>query len=287
MRTGTYDLNQSIMAVGAHADDIEIEVGGTLEKYFQRDYEIVYVMSTNNMSGSVGSLNPDGSKATRDEATTDMIKRRKRECDDAAREWNTSPIHLDHPQRHYTDENLNRVELRYGCPRPANVEPDVPTIITAFEHGPSVDRLKSLMLEKNPEVIFTHGALTKNPEHFCTTLLVTNAYWAAVQEGFKGALLLWREVHTHLGPAEIRWDTFIDYSPYVDRKMELIGKHVCQMPQAAQPTFGHRVVAQERGKSVGCGAAEVFTWVKSSAHYNDDGPVYGSLMMELINNSRS
>lgn len=287
MYTGDYDLNQAIMAIGAHADDIEIEVGGTLEKYFRQGYEIVYVMSTNNMSGAVSSLQPDGTRTSRNEATTEMIKRRKRECDNAAKEWNTTPIHLDHPQRHYTDENLQRVELRYGCPRPATVDPDVPTIITAFEHGPSVERLKNLMLEKNPEVIFTHGPLAMNPEHFCTGLLVAKAYWAAVAEGFKGALLLWREVHTHFGPAHIRWDTYVDYTGLVDRKMELIGKHACQMPHFADPGFGHRIVSQERGKATGCGAAEVFTWVKSSAHANAAGPIYGSLMMELLNNSRS
>lgn len=277
---------ECIMAIGAHADDIEIQVGGTLEKYFRLGFEIVYVQSTNNMSGRVSTLHPDGSRTSRAVSTTEILPIRKRECDAAAREWNTTPIHLDHPQRHYTDDHLQQVELRYGCPRPATVPGDVPSILTAGEDGASIERLKNLILDKNPEVIFTHGVAQENPEHFCTALLVARAFWEAASEGFKGALLLWREHHTLFGPMESRWDTFVDYTPYFERKMELIGKHNCQMPHWMLPEFGHRTVSREFGKAAGVGAAEVFTWVRSSTHVNATGPVHSSLMMELLNNNR-
>ena len=39
------------MAIGAHADDIEFNAGGTICKYQDRSYELVYVLSTNNMAG--------------------------------------------------------------------------------------------------------------------------------------------------------------------------------------------------------------------------------------------
>jgi LmbE family N-acetylglucosaminyl deacetylase len=44
------------MAIGAHADDIEVCVGGTLLKYRDAGYEIDYVMSTNNFSGNWNRL---------------------------------------------------------------------------------------------------------------------------------------------------------------------------------------------------------------------------------------
>jgi len=53
-------VNRSLMAVGAHADDIEICVGGTLLKYRDLGYEIVYVMATNNFSGRWSYARPDG-----------------------------------------------------------------------------------------------------------------------------------------------------------------------------------------------------------------------------------
>lgn len=55
-----YEMNRSIMVVGAHADDNEIRAGGTMLKYRALDYDTVYVMATNNMSGDVQQLQPDG-----------------------------------------------------------------------------------------------------------------------------------------------------------------------------------------------------------------------------------
>ena len=39
-----------LMAIGAHADDIEFNAGGTLFKYLEKGYEVVYILSTNNIS---------------------------------------------------------------------------------------------------------------------------------------------------------------------------------------------------------------------------------------------
>jgi len=46
-----HEVNRNIMAIGAHADDIEVNVGATLLKYHEMGYAITYVMATNNMSG--------------------------------------------------------------------------------------------------------------------------------------------------------------------------------------------------------------------------------------------
>lgn len=276
------------MAIGAHADDIEINVGGTLEKAFRNGYEIVYVMSTNNMSGSVATLGADGKRTVTQEPNTEMILRRKRECDDAAREWGTVPIHLDHPQRHYTDENLQRVDLRYGSPVPGCITGSVPSILTACEDKESIERVANLILEKNPELVFTHPLATYNPEHYCTTLLVANGYWKAVEQGYRGGLLFWVEPETRFGPAYHRWETFIDYSPYLDRKMEVLGKHACQMPNAHLPTFGHRILADEYGKACGCRAAECFIWGRrpDPREGQRSFPAYGSITLELHQNGR-
>lgn len=276
----------TIMAVGAHADDIEIHAGGLLEKYFHRGYEVVYVMSTNNMSGSISWLDADGRRQSKSEGVSGMMLRRKRECDDAAREWNTVPIHLDHPQRHYTSEDLCHVKLQYGAPVPSVIDGSIPSILTAADHPPSVERLCSLILEKKPEILLTHGLAQENIEHFATALLVAKAYWSAVEQGFTGAFLLWREHHTVFGPGEMHWDTYIDYTPLLDRKMELIGKHACQMPHYADENFGHRLLGKQFGVAAGCGAAEPFLWVNRSAPADSLGPKYGIAMLELIRNSR-
>jgi LmbE family N-acetylglucosaminyl deacetylase len=43
---------KSLMVIGAHCDDIELNFGGTMLKYHEKlKYDIIYVQSTNNMSG--------------------------------------------------------------------------------------------------------------------------------------------------------------------------------------------------------------------------------------------
>ncbi len=280
-------MNRSIMVVGAHADDIELETGGTLAKYRDADYTVVYVMATNNMSGSVSELLGDGSVRTTRETTAPMMARRKRECDDAARALGTTPIHLDHPQRHYYGGVGNEApELRYGCALPAGVPENVPTILTAAEDPASVTRLANLILEKEPECVLTHGVSQMNIEHFATSLLTTKSYWQAVEAGYRGALLHWRETHTRLGEFNCRWDTFVDCTRYLDRKMELVSLHRCQMPKAHLPDSGHREISVNWGQACGCGAAETFTWVRHADYRDVNGLTYWPLTLELIQNTR-
>ena len=280
-------MNRSIMVVGAHADDIELNTGGTLAKYREQGYEVIYVMSTNNMSGGVHELLSDGSVRGTPETTVPMMARRKRECDDAARALGTTPIHLDHPQRHYYGGPGNKnAEVRYGCTLPAGVAENVPTILTAYEDTASVKRLADLIVANNPECVLTHGVSQMNIEHYATSMLTTMSYWQAVEQGVRGSLLHWREAHTRLGEFNCRWDTFIDCTRYLDRKMELIGLHRCQMPKAHLPDSGHRLLSVNWGGACGCGAAEVFTWVRHADYRDDQGLNHPPLTLELIQNSK-
>jgi len=82
---------------------------------------------------------------------------------------------------------------------PAGVATNVPSIMTAQEDPASIKRLADLILEKCPECVFTHDVCAMNVEPFTTALLATTAFWQAVDQGFRGALLHWREPHTRLG----------------------------------------------------------------------------------------
>jgi len=283
-----YEMNRSIMVVGAHADDNEIHVGGTLLKYHALGYDIVYVMSTNNMSGGAAELQPDGTvKNLPPDGPIKMSARRKSECDAAAAVLGTTPIHLDHPQRHYQLATGEKFDLCYGgAALPDGVSPGVPSILTACEHRPSIEKLADLIVEHDPECVLTHGLNQVNIEHFATGLLTTNAYWRAVDKGYKGALLQWVEAHTRHGEAQMRWDTYVDYSPLLDEKMKLVGLHACQKPLAHLPNFGQRLQAKWWGSACGCIAAEVFQWVGRPLHRDDQGPILGDLMLELINHTR-
>jgi LmbE family N-acetylglucosaminyl deacetylase len=285
-------LNRVVMAVGAHADDIELWAGGTLLKYHDQGYRVVYVMSTNNMSGGVREWE-NGEIVRRPRMRPlEQMARRKSECDAAAAVLGTVPIHLDHPQRHYnTGEGTETEFVRFGAPLPEGVAEGAPTILTAYEDPASVEQLVSLILENDPEVILTHPMGALNIEHCATCLLVTVAFWKAVARGYQGGLLTWAEAITMHGERLCGWDTFVNYSSIMDRKMALVALHACQKPDALAPEFGHRQLGNFWGVSNGNGAAECFCWVRRPTRIDSEisgsmQPFYGPLAMELTRNSR-
>ncbi len=280
---------QKVMSIGAHADDIEAHSGGALLKCRDNKYEIVYVMTTNNMSGSAGELQADGTVKRWIEPALKIMQRRKRECDEAAAMLNTKPIHLDHPQRHYRDENGVQHTISYGsAPLPKGINAEIPSILTAHEDKASIKKLADLILEHNPSCVFAHGLSSHNIEHLASSLLSTNAYWEAVEAGFKGALLHFREDLNSFGPINAKFDTFVDISDYLDERMELLGKHACQMPTAHYPDHGHRLRVMKKGVLCGCKAAETFTWVNHHQIPDMDCklPFFSPLLAELEQNTK-
>ena len=193
-------MNRTLMAVGAHADDLELNVGGTLLKYRERGYQVVYVMSTNNMAGAWTRGKPDGAFEVTLPPYYELMPQRKLEAAAGAKVLGTVPIHLDHPQRLFVRADGTRSELRYGSDRPDRVVPtDVPTILTAHEDKRAVQRLADLILEHKPEAILTHGPAQGDMEHIGTALLVTRSYQQAVAAGHDGMLLMWRDGTTFWG----------------------------------------------------------------------------------------
>lgn len=70
----------SIMCIGAHADDVEFSAGGTCLKYFDRGYQIDYVMSTNNMSGRFHIVEKNNTVSHEEAEPAVMKPIRKREA---------------------------------------------------------------------------------------------------------------------------------------------------------------------------------------------------------------
>ncbi len=265
------------MAIGAHADDIEVCVGGTLLKYRDAGYEIDYVMSTNNFSGNWNRLKPDGTIDSTCPPHNVIEPQRKKEAAAAAKVFGTEPVHLDHPQRHYFCEDGTQAEVRYGCALPEGLPRDVPTILTAYEHPPSVTRLADLILERSPEAVITHSPVMVNIEHFATGLLVLNAYWQAVKAGYAGMMLFWHDITVGpYGEAFVKWDTFIDVTPFRDRKFEAIGIHACQIPVPSH------LELPPWGAACGCRYAEVYNIV-SAGKRPDQGTPFN---MEILANRR-
>ena len=255
-------VNRALMAIGAHADDIEFNIGGTLLKYHDAGYEIDYVMSTNNFSGEWKIRNPDGSLTRESPRWDRMMAKRKEEAAAAAAVVGTEPMHLDHPQSHYTNDAGERVDVRYGAEAPGPFGPDVPTILTAWGNPVCAGRLADLIVERNPEAVLVHPMISNNLEHVATCLLTTKAYWQAVREGYQGMLLHWHEMGVgDFADTYLHWDTYIDVTDVWERKIEWIGVHACMVPNPSEAEHASRDVVY------GCAYAEVFNVVSRGRRY--------------------
>lgn len=267
-------INKALMAVGAHADDIEINVGGTVLKYFDAGYEIDYVMSTNNFSGAWKLRQADGTLKRESPPWERIMPRRKEEAAAAAALVNTEPVHLDHPQRHFISPAGKHIELRYGSEQPGEIGPQTPSILTAHEDTNAVQRLADLILVRNPEAVMVHGIVMTDMEHVGTCLLTTKAYWRAVKAGYRGMLLHWHDVGSGIfGEAYSRWDTYVDVTPFWQRKLDWINVHACMIPNAAEIEYASPDVV------CNCAQPEVFNVISRGQRLFVDTPFAAEIRM--------
>ncbi len=252
-------MAKSVMAVYAHADDVELHCGGTLAKYKAAGYSVSYIMSTNNMSGEWCTLKPDGTLKADKVPWHVMIRQRKLEADQAAREcYGTTAVHLDFPQRHYYNDHEEKIDLRYGNPRPEAVPENFPSIVTANDYAGCAGGLEKLILERQPEVIFTHAVVDENPEHTGTAWLVIQAFHAAQKKGFQGSLLFASGRHSaEASPFLAEPETYIDISgQWLREKRMALAMHKCQSAGIFAEACTGDVL--EFGKKFGVEAAEGF-----------------------------
>lgn len=267
------DAKYSVMGVAAHCDDIEFLFGGTLLKYHDvSGYEVVYVQSTNNMSGMWALNNgfpplPEGDyKREQSFSFPNMtayyvpyfieMPQRKKEAQALAEKFfGTDAVFLDYPQRHYWDKDLRKIELCYGAPRPECIPENMPSIMTAHEHPEEVEKVASLILEKNPEVIITHAPVDYTEEHTATSHLMRKAFIAAKKQGYDGSLIFAHGVTSGLyGDFFDRFDVFVDISGFEEKKRFVLSHHFSQIPHP------ERLDLEDipRGTMCGVKAAELF-----------------------------
>ncbi|MFA7158034.1 MAG: PIG-L family deacetylase [Kiritimatiellia bacterium] len=262
-------MKKCIMAVGAHADDIEGNAGGTILKYKKLGYDLVYVMSTNNMSGSWQTLAPDGSIASRNVPWFEIMPQRKIEAAAGAALFNAPVFHLNHPQRHCRDREGVQHYIGYGTPPVSCVAADQHSILTAHESADARKAVAELVKRFQPEVVMTHDSIQLDMEHIGTSLLVTRAMKEC---GYKGMVLLWPCVDVPFcGEIYNFRQSYIDISDYYKGKLDSIAIHKCQMPKVSHLSW------RPWEKGTGCKHVEAYAVVQ-------EGISGGELRDEILKN---
>lgn len=262
-------MTRYIMAVGAHADDIEGNAGGTILKYRKLGYKLIYVMATNNMSGGWQSVDAKGKMTSRVVPWFEMMPQRKLEAAKAAAYFKAELFHLNHPQRHYRDKNGAQRYLGYGTPPLNCAGENEHTILTAHESADARKAIADIIERFKPEVVMTHNPVQIDMEHIGTSLLVTKALKECA---YGGMVLLWPCVDaTPYGDAFNCRQTFVDISDYYEEKLETIKLHNCQMPIVSHLCF------PPWEKGTGCKHVEAYAIVQ-------EGSAAGALRDEIIKN---
>ena len=227
-------MQKRIMAIYSHADDIEGHAGGTILKYLARGYELIYVMSTNNMSGNWNTLDAAGNIVSRKVPWYEIMPQRKLEAAKAAERLHAVLIHLNHPQRGYWDKDLVRHASGHGTAPLNCVEPEC-TILNAHESPAARKQIADLIAEYQPEAVLTHDSIQLDMEHIGTSLLVTRSLKEC---GYKGMVLLSPCVdEPFCGNIYNCCQSWIDITGTYQGKMDLIAIHACQMPKVSHLTW--------------------------------------------------
>ncbi len=254
-------MKKSILVVAAHADDMEISMGGTCLKYQKAGYEFHVVYSTNNMSGGNYRRDETGKPVSYEPEAYDEMQVRKSEAAQAAKIFNTVPVHLDFPQRHFIDKSGRKIELCYASGKPDFVPENIPTVLTAHEHKDTVRDLAAKILEWDPEVIITMGPADPNLEHIATGYLAMKAMREAQKSGYDGTLLFcMTPAPSGIAPLYDAFDVFVDTTGFMQAKYDAIRVHASQKPWPERLDMRDHSV----GARFGCETAEPFILAHTS-----------------------
>ncbi len=241
VHTATHSSNlvtpQVVLAIGAHPDDVEFGIGGTLAKWSAQGSVVHYLVCTD---GSKGTWNPDADIEA-------LVRTRQKEQADAALALGAmgSVSFLE-----YVDGEL--------------------------EHSREViDRIALLIRTLQPNVVATHDPWKRyrlHPDHRNTGMNVCDAIVAARDPHFLKHHMRDFGVTHHRPDALLLWEAdepnhYEDVSDWVDTKLVALEKHVSQfestmkaIDEDGMDAFRNRMRQRlaDLGAPFSVGAAEIF-----------------------------
>ena len=244
---------EMLVVVAAHADDAEINAGGTMAKWVGGGGLVTILLVTNNCSGEV--LNADGS--THRLPASAMSALRDAEQDAAAALIGARVVRLNYAQRHYYDGS-QVVRMGYGAPPPADAAPEAyaQPLLTSYQQPAHVERMAAALEGLAPSLILCQPPSDLDPEHHATASLV----WAAWRASAPLACVPLRFYSPGSscpgGFFRIPYDVHEDISEFFETKLALCAAHASQMTEFRWKMVRERAAAF--GKESGVKLAEPF-----------------------------
>jgi LmbE family N-acetylglucosaminyl deacetylase len=251
----------SLVAIGAHADDIELHAGGIAAAWAQSGRPVHFVMTTNNMSGNLlPEGDPQGQPYALGPQQTQAI--RQREQAQAAAVIGASLRHLNFPQRHYwTGQGRRALDFNAAPHDPFVASSTRPPLLIAAQKDEAIDEVADLLVSLKPAAILTQTITDIDPEHHATASLVWQAYQRRADDLRGATLYFWAPGTSSMaGMLRQNFDCIVPVSAeQFERKMRMLNCHASQM------TARRLEMAQRRarywGAEVGVEFAEPLTTV--------------------------
>ncbi|MHC4715488.1 MAG: PIG-L deacetylase family protein [Planctomycetota bacterium] len=255
-------MNRCIMAVMAHADDLEVYAGGTMAKFTDAGYEGVLVMLTANMGGA-----RVGGKGYRRTLPQEAIPLRAAEVRAGAEILGVSVIEeMKFMGEVYSDGEkfVYLGDPGYDVNHPAAGMP----LVAAALHPEAVDRLKGLLARYEPEIVISHS-FTSGFGHTAAAHLTNQAFGLALKEGASlGQLWVSSRVRHCAWESDVRLypppNILIDISDVWERKERALLAHESQ--GLASQIEKLKAIDRHWGIAHQCELAEPFTMIRDGRY---------------------
>lgn len=171
---------RTLVAIGAHHDDLELRCGGTLAKYVKQGWHVVYVVATTTPYYHPW---PEEQASGKFRSNKEVIDLRKQESREAAAILGLTDIHFfdfkslywyadGTTDRRYLDGHETTTDdFRYVN----ETLPGREFIVTASHCPAALDFLCDFLNEKDAGIVLTHFPDDAHWEHYATALLVCTA----------------------------------------------------------------------------------------------------------------
>ena len=255
----------TIVAIGAHHDDVELRSGGTLAKYVAKGWKVVYAVATASPHYYPW---PQEIESGRFHSHEEIIELRKKEAKCGAGILGISDVNFfdfkclywykdSTLDRRYLDgHNTTSEEFQYLNERLPGRE----FIVTAAACPAAVDCISNFLTEKAADVVLTHFPDDAHGEHYATAALVCTSVRQLNKTGYKIKLYAWEQggagnLTTSFAPSH-----FVDITKTIDLKCEALMSFVSQFEDHNPKMFADRArqKAIEYGRLVGMKYAEAF-----------------------------
>ena len=240
-------MGKTLVAIAAHADDVELNAGGTVAKWAAGGGDVHVIMMTDNCSGL--RLDPD---------KTTAIRHKEQEA--AANLYGGKVHYMGYSQRHYWDEATARqinIAYEHDLPAAPSVKGCLPLVIAADEPR-EIDALAELLLGLKPDLVLTQSPVDLDPEHQAVVSMVWRVFQKCSARLANVPLRFWMPGSSAQdGVMDPHYDHFEDITDFFDKKLQLCACHASQMNEPRWDMVKER--ATFFGKQAAVQYCEAFT----------------------------